>query len=97
MTAAGITLGEVIDTNRDAFTVADPSQIQVLANLYGHDITTVKAGDRQRSRPPSGTIRASRARVRSINAAIDPMTNTAPARIEVANPDGACAPTCSCP
>jgi cobalt-zinc-cadmium efflux system membrane fusion protein len=88
VTAAGITLGEVVDTNRDAFTVADPSQIQVLANLYGHDITTVKAGDRATIEAPVVAHPRFEGRVRSVNAAIDPMTNTAPARIEVANPDG---------
>ena len=88
VTAAGITLGEVVDTNRDAFTVADPSQIQVLANLYGTDISTVKAGDRATIEAPVTAHPRFEGRVRSVNAAIDPMTNTAPARIEVANPDG---------
>lgn len=88
VTAASITLGEVVDTNRDAFTVADPSRIQVLANLYGHDITTVKAGDLAMVEAPIRDHPRLEGRVRSVNAAIDPMTNTAPARIEVANPDG---------
>ena len=89
VTMAGITLGEVVDTNRDAFTVADPSQIQVLANLYGHDIATVKAGDRATIEAPVTAHPRFEGHVRSVNAAIDPMTNTAPARIEIANPDGA--------
>jgi cobalt-zinc-cadmium efflux system membrane fusion protein len=88
VTTAGITLGEVVDTGRDAFTVADPSQIQVLANLYGHDITTVEAGDPATVEAPIRDHHRFEGRVRSVNAAIDPMTNTAPARIEVANPDG---------
>ena len=88
VTMAGITLGEVVDTNRDAFTVADPSQIQVLANLYGHDISTVKEGDRATIEAPVTTHPRFEGRVRSVNAAIDPTTNTAPARIEIANPDG---------
>jgi cobalt-zinc-cadmium efflux system membrane fusion protein len=88
VTMAGITLGEVVDTNRDAFTVADPSQIQVLANLYGHDIATVKAGDRATIEAPVTAHPRFEGRVRSVNAAIDAMTNTAPARIEIANPDG---------
>lgn len=88
VTTAGITLGEVVDTNRDAFTVADPSQIQVLANLYGHDIATVKPGDRATVEAPIEAHPRFEGRVRSVNAAIDPMTNTAPARIEIGNPDG---------
>ncbi|MCJ2102827.1 efflux RND transporter periplasmic adaptor subunit [Methylobacterium sp. E-046] len=88
VTAAGITLGEVVDTNRDAFTVADPSRIQVLANLYGRDIATVKAGDPATIEAPVAAHSRFEGRVRSVNAAIDPATNTAPARIEIANPDG---------
>ncbi|MCJ2125718.1 efflux RND transporter periplasmic adaptor subunit [Methylobacterium sp. J-077] len=88
VTASGITLGEVVDTNRDAFTVADPSQIQVLANLYGHDIASVKAGDRATVEAPVQAHPTFEGVVRSVNAAIDPATNTAPARIEIANPDG---------
>ena len=88
VTSAGITLGEVVDTNRDAFTVADPSQIQVLANLYGHDIAHVKADDRATVEAPVPDHPRFEGRVRSVNAAIDPMTNTAPARIEIANPNG---------
>ncbi len=34
VTSVGVTLGEVVDTARDAFTVADPSRMLVLANLY---------------------------------------------------------------
>ncbi|MBE7246302.1 MAG: efflux RND transporter periplasmic adaptor subunit, partial [Actinomycetospora chiangmaiensis] len=45
VTSVGITLGEVVDTGRDAFTVADPTRVVVLANLYGADIARVKAGD----------------------------------------------------
>lgn len=89
VTAAGITLGEVVDTNRDAFTVADPSRIQVLANLYGPDIASVKAGNLAIVEAPVADHPRFEGRVRSVNAAIDPMTNTAPARIEIANPGGA--------
>lgn len=86
VTSVGVTLGEVVDTSRDAFTVADPSRMLVLANLYGPDIARVKTGD-------EATIDAAVpghphfvGRVGAINAALDPSTNTAPARIEIANP-----------
>jgi cobalt-zinc-cadmium efflux system membrane fusion protein len=88
VTNATITLGEVVDTNRDAFTVADPSQIQVLANLYGQDIASVKAGDRATVEALIPAHPRFEGEVRSVNAAVDPVTNTAPARIEIANPDG---------
>jgi len=88
VTSANITLGEVVDSNRDAFTVADPSRILVLANLYGRDIGRVKAGDPAEVRAPVPDHPAFEGRVRSVNAALDPASNTAPARIEIANPGG---------
>ncbi|MFH6783883.1 MULTISPECIES: efflux RND transporter periplasmic adaptor subunit [Methylobacterium] len=89
VTASGITLGEVVDTGSDAFTVADPSRIQVLANLYGRDIAAVKPGDTATVRAPVPDHPTFAGRVRSVNAAVDPATGTAPARIEIANPGGA--------
>lgn len=88
VTSAAITLGEVIDTNRDAFTVADPSRILVLANLYGHDIDGVRPGDHATIDAPITTHPQFEGRVRSVNAALDAATGTAPARIEIENPDG---------
>jgi len=88
VTSANITLGEVVDSNRDAFTVADPSRILVLANLYGRDIGRVEAGDVAEVRAPVPDHPAFEGRVRSVNAALDPASNTAPARIEIANPGG---------
>ena len=60
----------------------------MLANLYGRDITAVKAGDAATIEAPVPDHPRFEGRVRSVNAAIDPATNTAPARIEIANPDG---------
>ncbi|TXN22475.1 efflux RND transporter periplasmic adaptor subunit [Methylobacterium sp. WL9] len=88
VTSANITLGEVVDTNRDAFTVADPSRILVLANLYGHDIDGVRAGDLATIDAPITEHRQFEGRVRSVNAALDAATGTAPARIEIDNPRG---------
>jgi len=89
VTSASVTLGEMVDTGRDAFTVADPAQILVLANLYGRDIAAVRAGDAARVRAPVPDHPEFAGRVRSVNAAVDPVSNTAPARIEIANPAGA--------
>lgn len=87
VTSAGVTLGEVVDTGRDAFTVADTSRVQVLASLYGSDMTAVKAGDAASVRAAPGRPRLD-GRVRSVNAAVDPASNTAPARIEIDNSAG---------
>lgn len=88
VTSANLTLGEVVDTGRDAFTVADPSQVLVLANLYGADIARVAPGDAVTVQAPIPDHPLFEGRVRSVNAAVDPATNTAPARIEIANPNG---------
>ena len=84
VTTANITLGEVVDTNQDAFTVADPSSMLVQASLYASDIGLVKSGD-------DVTILASQqllaGKIRSVNVALDAATNTAAARIELRNPD----------
>lgn len=87
VTSIGVTLGEVVDTARDAFTVADPSRMLVLANLYSPDIARVKAGDTAVVDAPIPGHPAFAGRVGAINAALDPATNAAPARIEIANPD----------
>lgn len=86
VTSVGITLGEVVDTGRDAFTVADPTRVVVLASLYGADIARVKAGDAASVENPLPGQPSFEGHVRSVNAALDPATNTAPARIELDNP-----------
>ena len=86
VTSVGITLGDVVDTGRDAFTVADPTRVVVLANLYGADISRVKAGDAVSVESPVPGHPPFEGHVRSVNAALDPATNTAPARIELDNP-----------
>ncbi|MCJ2050368.1 efflux RND transporter periplasmic adaptor subunit [Methylobacterium sp. J-070] len=86
VTRVGITLGEVVETGQDAFTVADPARVLVLASLYGPDIVRVKAGDAAVVESPIPGHPPFEGRVRSVNAALDPATNTAPARIELDNP-----------
>ena len=87
VTTVGLTLGDVVDTARDAVTVADPSRMLVLANLYGPDIARVRTGDRATIEAPIPGHESFAGTVGAINAALDPATNTAPARIEIANPD----------
>ncbi len=84
-----ITLGEVVDTTQDAFTIADPSKMLVLASLFGFDIDGVKAGDKAGISAPIGRDTHFDAHVVSVNAALDPLTNAVAARLEVENPRGA--------
>ncbi|VVB46707.1 Membrane fusion protein, cobalt-zinc-cadmium efflux system [Beijerinckiaceae bacterium RH CH11] len=83
-----ITLGEVIDTSQDAFTVADPSKMLVLASLFGFDVDAVKTGDRAVISAAIGRDARFDAHVVSISAALDPLTNAVAARLEVENPRG---------
>ncbi|MGY2046885.1 efflux RND transporter periplasmic adaptor subunit [Methylobacterium sp. JK268] len=88
VTSSAVTVGEVVDTTHDAFTVADPSRILVLASLYGYDIASVRPGDAATIEAPIASHPRFEGKVRSVNAALDPGTNTAPARIEITNPGG---------
>ena len=83
--SASLTLGDVVDTNQDAFTVADPSKMIVLASLFGPDIGAVGPGDRVVVEAPIGDHAKINARILTVGAALDPLTNAATARIEVAN------------
>lgn len=85
----GVTLGDVVDTSRDALTIADPSQVLVKASLFGDDIALVKAGNPAVVAAPGVLDGRYEGRVASVNPALDMTTNTALARIEIANPAGA--------
>lgn len=84
-----VTLGDVVDTNRDALTVADPSVVLVKANLFGDDISVVKAGNPAIIGAAGVLDQKFEGRVSSVNPALDMATNTAPARLEIANGGGA--------
>ncbi len=84
--SAGVTLGETVDTNQDAFTVADPSRVLVVASLFGSDVGAVKPGNAVVVDAPVEDDAHFDAKVLSVNASLDPLTNAVPARIEVANP-----------
>lgn len=85
----GVTLGDVVDVNRDALTIADPSQVLVKANLFGDDISLVKAGNPAVVGAAGVLDHKFEGRVSSVNPALDPTTNTAPARLEIGNGGGA--------
>lgn len=84
-----VTLGDVVDTNRDALTIADPSQVLVKANLFGDDISIVKSGNPALVAAPGVLDGTYEGQVASVNPALDMATNTALARVEIANAAGA--------
>ena len=85
VTSAKVTVGEVVDTTQDVFTVADPRQVLVMASLYGPAIAAVKPGDPTTVDAPFPDQPDFAGHVRSVNADLDPLTNAASARIEVDN------------
>src|SRR6185437_8315592 len=70
------------------FTIADTSQMWVMAQLFGDEPDTVKNGDAALVDPGSdGT--AIHGKVTNVGAVLDPDTRAVDARVLVANPDGA--------
>ena len=88
VTSAKATIGEVVDTTQDVFTVADPRRVLVMASLYGSAIDAVRPGNPTTVEAPFPGQPNFEGHVRSVNADLDPLTNAASARIEVVNRGG---------
>ena len=86
--SVGITPGEFVDTTGGAFTVADLSVVLVLAQVPEASAPLIAVGDPARVRVATGD-RSWDGKVVAIGAALDPQARTLPARIQLANPDGA--------
>jgi len=83
-----VTQGELVETTADAFTVADLSVMLVLAQVPEAAVPLLAVGDPARVRVAPGN-RTWDGKVVSLGAALDPQARTLPARIGLANPDGA--------
>lgn len=79
-------LGLVVNTAQELFTVADLSSVWVIASVNERDFASVRVGSSARITAPSYAGRAWKGRVAYIQPQVDPITRTAQARIEVANP-----------
>ena len=84
----GATTGELLETTADAFVVADLSVVLVLAQVPEAGVPLLAVGDPARVRLASGP-RTWNGKVVALGAAIDPQARTLPARIQLANADGA--------
>ena len=84
----GVTSGELIESTVDAFTVADLSVMLVLAQVPEAAVPLLAIGDAARVRVAPGN-RTWDGKVVALGAALDPQARTLPARIQLANPDGA--------
>ncbi len=84
-----LTPGEVVDPTTDAATVADLSVMLALMQVAEKDVPQVRVGDAAQVRLTTGPDRAWPGRVAAVGAELDPRTRTLPARVELANADGA--------
>lgn len=78
--------GELVEPDRELFTVTDLSSVWILADIYEKDITKVKAGTDAILRVDAYPDRTFEGRVTYVADTIDPQTRTAKARVVVANP-----------
>jgi len=84
-----LTQGEVVDSTTDAATVADLSVMLALMQVAEKDVPHIQVGDAAQVKLTTGPDRAWPGRVAAIGAELDPRTRTLPARVELANADGA--------
>jgi cobalt-zinc-cadmium efflux system membrane fusion protein len=89
VTTYDIAQGEVVEPERELFTITDLSQVWVLADIYEKDIAKVRAGTDAVVRVDAYPDRMFSGRVTYITDLIDPQTRSAKARVVVANPDAA--------
>src|SRR6266446_3391902 len=79
-------LGLVVNTAQELFTVADLSNVWVMASVNEKDFAVIQVGSAASISAPAYPGRSWKGRVAYIQPQVDPTTRTAPARIEVANP-----------
>ena len=85
----GATPGESVDSTTTALTVADLSKVLVTAQVPEAAAGLVAVGDPAQVQLVSGSTRIWTGRVVALGAMLDPQARTLPARILLANPDGA--------
>lgn len=79
--------GEVVEPERELFTVADLSTVWVLADIYEKDIAKVRVGSDAVVRVEAYPDRTFTGRVTFVADLIDPQTRSAKARVVVRNAD----------
>ena len=81
--------GELVEPDRELFTITDLSTVWVLADVYEKDLSKVANGTDVEVRVDTYPDRVFKGRLSYISIAIDPKTRTAKVRCVVPNPDGA--------
>lgn len=81
--------GELVEPDRELFTISDLSSVWVLADVYEKDLGKVRAGVTVSVRTDAYPERAFTGRLTYVSDVIDPQTRTAKVRCVVPNDDGA--------
>lgn len=79
--------GELVEPDRELFTVTDLSSVWVLADVYEKDLTKVKVGSEATMRLDAYPDRTFTGRIAFIADSIDSTSRSAKARVVVANPN----------
>lgn len=80
--------GEVVDTERELFTIADLSTVWVQADVYEKDIASIRRGQEVGISVDAYPGETFTGRITYVSDFLDPKTRTAKVRCEVPNPQG---------
>ncbi|MEZ5318175.1 MAG: efflux RND transporter periplasmic adaptor subunit [Vicinamibacterales bacterium] len=89
VTMREVAAGELVEPDRELFTITDLATVWVLADVYEKDLGRIAPGTDVTLRVGAYPERTFRGRLTYIGDAIDPQSRTAKVRCVVANPDGA--------
>lgn len=87
-----LTHGELVQPERNLFTIADLSQVWIWIDLYERDVPRVHLEDEAIVRLDAFPGRDFRGKISYIRDEVDPQSRTVRARIDIANPDGVLKP-----
>ncbi|MHC4219152.1 MAG: efflux RND transporter periplasmic adaptor subunit [Planctomycetota bacterium] len=91
ITEKHLTLGEKVDGDESVMAIADTSSVWVRFNVYQKDLPVVKPGQTVRIELGAG-VGSTTGTITYLAPTLDRETRTAPARVELQNPDGTIRP-----
>ncbi len=83
-----VSAGEVVDRDKELFTIVDTSTVWVLGDVYEKDVGLVRAGGQARIKVPAYPEETFSGRITYVSDFLDPASRTAKVRCVVANRDG---------
>jgi membrane fusion protein, heavy metal efflux system len=82
-----LTVGSMVDSNVEPITVIDLDKLWVIANVFEHDVATLRRGANASIKVDALPDRKFDGEVTYVSDSVDPKTRTVQARIEVPNPE----------